>query len=126
MTFIIYGKLPSLNEAFQAARGGTRGKYNREAQLREMSERYIKLCADKSIRGYHAEKPVVIHYRFYESTKRRDKDNIAGYAMKLIQDALVKGGYLDGDGWRHIENFDFQWNVDHKNPRIEVTIEERN
>ena len=122
--FTIQGKLPSLNDAFQAARAGTRGKWNREAELRETLERYISLCAYKSIRGYHAERPVIIHYSFFEATKRRDKDNISSYAVKLIQDALVKGGYLDGDGWDEIEGFDFRFAIDRKNPRIEVTIEE--
>ena len=56
--------------------------------------------------------------------ERRDKDNVASYAMKLIQDALRKIGYLSGDGWNQIENFDFEWDVDKKNPRIEVEIQE--
>ena len=92
--------------------------------MRDQYERYIKFCADKSMRGWTAKGTVIIHYSFFEPSRRRDKDNVAGYAMKLTQDALVKGGYLSGDGWQNIENFDFRWEVDKHNPRIEVEIEE--
>ena len=119
---VIPGKLPGLNEAF----GYARTNKHKEAAERREAERTIMWAAKGCLRGFKAKGPVVLHYHFYEPNKRRDKDNIAGYAMKLIQDSLVKGGYLDGDGWRHIENFDFSWHVDNKIPRIEVELEELN
>ena len=117
---LIPGRLPGLNEAFGAAR---RGKYI-EAKLRNQYESLIIYCAKRDLYRWKPEGKVILHYHFYEQDRRRDKDNVAGYAMKLIQDSLVKAGVLDGDGWQYIEGFDFTWHIDKKNPRIEVEIEE--
>ena len=117
---LIPGRLPGLNEAFGAAR---RGKYI-EAKLRNQYEALIIYCAKRCFNGWKPNGKVFLHYHFFEQDRRRDKDNIAGYGMKLIQDSLVKAGVLGGDGWNYIEGFDFVWDVDRKNPRIEVIIEE--
>lgn len=69
------------------------------------------------------EKPVMLHYHWFEQNKRRDKDNIA-FAHKFIQDAFVEVGLLHGDGWAWIAGFTDRFSVDSKRPRIEVTIEE--
>ncbi len=122
--FTIYGKLPGLNDAFGNARNGTRHGYNTEARQRRECEEEIIASARRGLKRWKAQGPVVLHYTFYEPNRRRDKDNIAGYACKLIQDALVKGGFLRNDAWKDIENFDFAWGVDKAKPRIEVRIEE--
>lgn len=123
--FTIYGKLPGLNDAFGDARSGTRRNgYNAEAQKRRELEEMIIMSARRGLKRWQTSRPVILHYTFYEPNRRRDKDNVAGYAMKLIQDALVKGGFLGGDGWAYIENFDFDWRVDKAKPRVEVEIEE--
>ena len=118
--FTIPGRLPGLNEAFEAAR---RNKYV-EAKTRREYESLIIYSAKRGLKKWRAKGPVVLHYTFVEPNRRRDKDNIAGYACKLIQDSLVKGGFLGGDGWNYIENFDYAWAVDVKKPRIEVEVEE--
>lgn len=118
---IIPGRLPGLNEAFDAAR---RNKHV-EAKTRHSFENFIIWHAKRCLNDWKPKPPVVLHYTFYEPNKRRDKDNVAGYAMKLIQDSLVKAGYLRGDGWACIDNMTFAWAVDKKRPRIEVEIEEK-
>ena len=120
MKFTIYGRLPNLNDAVNAAR---KGKYI-EASFRKKYEEIIAWSAKRDLKNWKPTEPVILHYRFYEENKRRDKDNVASYAMKLIQDALRDSGYLSGDGWNQIDNFDFKWFVDKENPRIEVEIEE--
>ena len=121
MKFIIEGRLPNLNDAIDAAR---RGKYI-EAKFRKQWERYIAWCVKRDLRKWKPKEPVILHYTFVEKDRRRDKDNVASYAMKLVQDVLKDLGYLSGDGWKQIENFDFKWAVDKHRPRIEVEIEER-
>lgn len=120
MRFTIPGRLPGLNESFNEAR---RNKYI-EASNRKKYEEVIAWCAKRDLGRWKPTEPVILHYHFFEENRRRDKDNVASYAMKLIQDALRKIGYLSGDGWNQIENFDFEWDVDKKNPRIEVEIQE--
>jgi Holliday junction resolvase RusA-like endonuclease len=78
----------------------------------------------QQLRGIHITKPVVIHYKFYEKDKRRDKDNILSCAMKFIQDSLVKCHVMQNDGWNEIENFTHEFYVDKAHQRIEVTLEE--
>lgn len=120
MKFTIPGRLPNLNDAVNAARSN----HYHEAKLRDKWETYIGWYLKKDLGNWKAKEPVILHYHFFEENKRRDKDNVAGYAMKLIQDALKNNGYLTGDGWNQIENFDFRWDVDKQNPRIEVEIDE--
>lgn len=69
--------------------------------------------------------PVWLHYSFYEPNRKRDLDNISGFAHKVIQDALVQCEVLQNDGWQNIIGFSDQFFVDKQNPRIEVIIEER-
>lgn len=117
---VIPGRLPGLNEAFNAARTNK----HIEAKTRHEYENLIVWSAKRCLNGWRPSGPVILHYTFFEPNKRRDKDNIAGYAMKLIQDSLVKAGYLRGDGWAYIDNFTFRWGIDKKMPRVEVEIEE--
>ena len=67
-------------------------------------------------------RPVRIAYAFYEPDRRRDLDNISGFAHKVIQDALVATGILQGDGWKHITGYTDVFLVDKKHPRIEVEL----
>ncbi|MDR1463804.1 MAG: RusA family crossover junction endodeoxyribonuclease [Oscillospiraceae bacterium] len=118
-TLAILGTLPGLNEYIAAERGGG-GKYRAAAMKRE-AERLITMCARSQLRGVRFAAPVTMHYTWHEPNRRRDKDNVA-FARKFIQDALVKSGILQGDGWAYVEGFADRFEVDAKNPRIEVTI----
>lgn len=55
--------------------------------------------------------PCSVHFELVEPDKRRDPDNIAAAASKLILDGLVKAGVLEGDGWAHIRGLSFSWRV---------------
>lgn len=72
------------------------------------------------------EQPVRIAYKFYEANKRRDLDNVASFAIKVIQDALVRNGILVNDGWEQITGYEVEFYVDKGNPRIEIDIHEVN
>ena len=118
MKLIIKGRLPGLNEYIEAER---KNRYKAAAMKRE-NEAIVAWSAKasklKKISG-----PVFMRYTWYEPNRKRDKDNIT-FGRKIIQDALVKCGYLKGDGWQHIEGFSDAFGVDKKDPRIEVEIEE--
>ena len=66
---------------------------------------------------------VDVDFIWYESDRMRDKDNISS-AKKYILDALQKAGTLQGDGWKHINDFTDKFIVDKTNPRVEVTLRE--
>lgn len=119
---VIPGRLPGLNEYIAAERQHRQ----KAAKLKREAEDRVLWCARSCLRGWKARGPVVMRYTWYEPDRRRDKDNISGYGRKLIQDALVKGGYLHNDGWADIIGFSDVFAVDKKRPRVEVEIEEIN
>lgn len=119
MKLIIKGRLPGLNDLINAERSN---RY-KAAKLKRDAEQTVIWYAKASLRG-KIPTPTIMHYVWYEPNKKRDKDNISSFGRKVIQDALVKAGYLTGDGWEHIEGFTDVFRVDSKNPRIEVTFEE--
>jgi Holliday junction resolvase RusA-like endonuclease len=115
--FTIPGRLPGINEYTQACRSNpfVGSKMKKDAEKAVMCATNIGLMIDR---------PVFIYYRFYEKNKRRDLDNISGFAHKVIQDALVKNGILENDGWANITGFDDSFFIDKEHPRIELTIHE--
>lgn len=115
---VIPGTLPGLNEYIAAERTN---RYKAAAMKRE-AENLVLWAAKQCLRGWKARASVRMEYTWVERNRRRDKDNISAYGRKIIQDALVKGGYLQGDGWAHISGFADEFAVDKGHPRIEVRI----
>lgn len=118
--FTIPGRLPGLNDYVRACRAHRM----KAAQLIEASENLIIWAYRKALQGTKLRPPVTIAYRFFEPDRRRDHDNISGYAHKVVQDALVKAGALPNDGWNEILNDTNNYAVDKKDPRIEIIITE--
>ena len=117
---IIHGRLPGLNELIDAERR------HRQlgAKLKREAEKKIRMYIRQQLRGYRPKPPVTLYYYYFEPNQCRDKDNIAGFAHKVIQDSLVKEGIIDNDGWKHIKDFYDRFDVDKEFPRIEVEIVE--
>lgn len=118
--FVIAGKLPGLNELIDAERTHRQ----KGAKIKSEAESIVRWTIRAQLRKARPKPPVMIHYHFIEPDKRRDKDNIASFAHKVIQDSLVKEHILDNDGWAYVEGFSDSFSVDKGNPRIIVTIEE--
>lgn len=122
--FIVPGRLPGLNEYTTACRTNP---HNGAKMKREAQERVECAIIHAQHRGGLPRKfmsPVRIEYMFYEPNKRRDKDNVASFAHKVIQDALVHLGLLDNDGWGNVSGWQDEFGVDRRSPRIEVLVKE--
>lgn len=119
MQIEIPGTLPGLNELIAAERAHRQ----KGAELKRKSE-MIVLSRMKSLGKWRAKGPIRMVYFWYEPNRRRDKDNISAFGRKIIQDALVKGGYIRNDGWNDIDGFEDRFFVDQKNPRIIIQIYE--
>lgn len=117
MKFIIWGRLPSLNEYIEAERANRFKAAKMKKDLQERIGAEIRAANLKK-----AEPPVKLFYVYYEPNKRRDKDNIAAIAHKFVQDSLVSCGILENDGWNDITGFTDEFFIDKKNPRIEVFL----
>ena len=116
--FTIYGRFGTYNEYINACR-----KNIFEGAKMKCRDEELAMWNMSDVAEYHFKK-VILHYRFFEPDKRRDKDNVFAYASKIIQDALVTLKVIDNDGWKNVENFTHDFFVDAEKPRIEVYIEE--
>lgn len=118
--FTYPGTMPSLNEYLNATgRHPKAGNAMKQSFLSDLS-----WCIRKDLKKWHTDKPIILHYIFYEANKKRDKDNIFATCSKYTQDCLQKCGVISNDGWANIENFTHDFYVDSANPRVEVYIEE--
>lgn len=117
----IPGRLPGLNEYTSACRTN----HMTGAKMKQDSQDVVLWAIRAKMRRVHFDKPVFILFTFYEKDRRRDRDNVASYARKVIQDALVKAGTLEDDGWDHVTGYLDQFKVDSKNPRIVVEFIEQ-
>lgn len=116
--FTIYGRFGTYNEYINACR-----KNIFEGAKMKCRDEELAMWNMSDVAEYHFKK-VILHYRFFEPDKRRDKDNVFAYASKIVQDALVTLKVIDNDGWKNVENFTHDFFVDAEKPRIEVYIEE--
>lgn len=126
-SFIIEGRLPSLNEYLQAERIKiTRnGKFTTKGNaMKQREQAKIITCIRKSLRGLKITKPVKIHYDIYEENKKRDLDNVLSVISKFTQDSLVKAGVLHNDGWNEIQSISADFYIDKNRPHILVTLTE--
>lgn len=115
--FVIYGRLPSLNDYIRAERSGweAANRMKREYET-------IVIAAARRAHVSRIKRPVYIRYTFYEKNRKRDKDNVAGIAHKIIQDALVKARNLQNDSWDFVTGFSDEFRIDNKLPRIVVEL----
>ncbi len=117
----IPGRLPGLNEYTTACRTDPRAgnRMKREAQTT------VQWMIRAQLHRMKIEKPVFMLFTFYEQDRRRDRDNVSSFARKVIQDALVKSGTLQDDGWDYVTGYLDNFKVDKQHPRIEVQFIEQ-
>lgn len=128
-SFRIEGTLPNLNEYISADRIMIRNAghcFSKGNAFKQNAQKRVQIAIKRDLGDLVIKSPIKIIYRFYEPNKRRDKDNIASFAMKVIQDALVKEGVIKNDGWKEIDSFECYFDVDKEHPRIEVELQELN
>lgn len=118
--FTIPGRLSGMNELIAY----NRTNVYKGSKLKKDSQQLVMYEINHQLHGIHIENPVIMHYHFWEPNSKRDIDNVASFAMKVIHDALVKCRVLDNDGWKNIRGFECEFDVDQKHPRIDVVIEE--
>ena len=124
----IYGQhfgektFPSLNNLLTAY-GSTPYKGN------AMKQKFQKICMDEvrfQLRRWKAEKPVILHYYFFEPNKghKRDRINVFSMADKCFSDALVKCEVIVDDNPKYLLNATHDFFMTDDVPGFEVYIEE--
>lgn len=114
-------RLPGLNEYTDA----NRASRQKGAKMKRENQELVMWYIAQQLRQIHIEKPVFLLFTFYEPNRMRDRDNVSSFARKIIQDALVKFGTLQDDGWAHVTGYMDRFHVDKENPRIVVEFIEQ-
>lgn len=117
---VIPGRFESLNEYIAAM---NRSRHAGNAMKRSRTEQ-VAMLARSQLRGWAPAPPVRLEYLFAEPNRKRDKDNVAAFAHKVVQDGLVEAGVLANDGWEYVAGSSDSYCVDRARPRIEVRIVE--
>lgn len=117
--FVIEGRLPGLNEYTAACRSN---KYA-GAKMKKESQQLVETAIIRYIPRVRFDGPVQIVFAWHEPNRRRDLDNIC-FAKKFILDAMVSMGIITTDSRKGVGQFFDIFEVDKKNPRIEVEIQE--
>lgn len=94
----------------------------RANKLKADNQELVYYNIKSQLRKAHFDKPVRVLFEFYEPNGKRDVDNIAGFAHKVIFDALVQAKVIEDDAQKYVYGFTDSFFVDRKNPRIVVTI----
>lgn len=89
------------------------------------NEKIIRQCLSKQgMAKVKIEKPIAIHYMIFAPNKKHDRQNLGSCLDKCFCDALQTMKILHNDGWNDIVKLSFDYDVDVKNPRAEITITE--
>ena len=119
-TLTIPGRLDNLNDYTKVCRAN---KYA-GAECKRRNEEKIEAAVWEQFRGVRFDGRVHMNFRWIEANRNRDPDNIC-FAKKFILDAFVRCGVIETDGWRGVDGFIDEFDIDARNPRIEVLIEGR-
>lgn len=117
--FVINGRMPGLNEYINKERSNRYMGSKMKKEWNEVTEYAIR----QQLKRVQIIGQVRLHYIFYEMNNRRDLDNVAGFAHKIIQDALVRTNVIKDDSPKYVVGFTDKFAIDRENPRILVMIE---
>lgn len=96
-------------------------KYNRTKKELQ----YAIGCRAKRVLSPVRFYPVKIDFLWVRKSAKADLDNISSGGRKIIIDALVDAGILQGDGRKHIASLsDVAYEVDTDNPSVRLWIHE--
>ena len=89
------------------------------------NEKIIRQCLIKQgMAKVKIEKPIAIHYKIYAPNKKHDRQNLGSCLDKCFCDALQTMKILPNDAWDWVVKLSFDYDVDRKDPRAEITITE--
>lgn len=117
--FEVSGRLPSLNDYIFACRS----HWSKGAKMKERTETDIIWAIRAArLKGHcrKTDRPVIIHFEWHESDRRRDLDNIYS-AKKYILDAMQKEGIIKNDNRKYVTGL-YDTIVDDDKDCVLVTI----
>jgi hypothetical protein len=113
--FEIPGELSDLNKIISVSKK----HWSNYAELKRTETELVAFCAFP----LPTFEKIDIHIKFYCKNMKRDPDGMLA-GLKPIFDGLVVAKKIRNDGWKHIGNISFDFEVDKRHPRIEVRLKE--
>lgn len=101
--FIVYDKLPSLNEYVNACRRNPFVGASFKKKVEKNISKYINIYLERGILKV-IDEPIIVFFTWSESTRRRDCDNIAS-AKKYILDAMQTCNIIANDNRKVVKGF---------------------
>lgn len=122
MKFIIYGKMPSLNDVINK----TRLNKFAGATMKKTLQNDINIQFIKQMGLIGSQMPLACEcdfkFTFYEKNKKRDKDNIIS-SQKFLFDSMVDVGIIKNDGWKWVRNLSYDFVIGNEY-KVEIEINE--
>lgn len=120
--FVIYGKLPGLNDYTKANRSNRFMANKMKQDIQKNICRYIVMALRVTLEKVDRY-PIGLTIKWYEPNNRRDIDNIT-FGTKFILDSMVCMGIIEDDSRKYVDSIEHIVFTDKENPRIEVEINE--
>ena len=123
MQFIITGNyykkncMPSMNDYILKCRYNKFGANNFKKEYQSIAISAIREAKIKPV-----EKPITLIFTFGETSRKRDYDNVASFAIKVILDALQDTGIIPNDNQKWVKGWQCFFE-ETKEPYIKVEIE---
>ena len=118
-TLILEGQLPAINEII----ANTKKHWANYSRVKRGNTNLIAIeCKSQRLEPFI--NPVGIVFNHYRPNRRKDPDNVAGGAMKVILDGLVKAEILQNDTMEYVKCLHHTFTIDKVKPRIEVVFYE--
>lgn len=121
--FVIYGKLPGLNDYTETNRGNKYLANKLKQETQNNINKFIVIAVSKGYLKKVNKYPCRLKITWYEPNNKRDVDNIT-FGTKFILDSLVCMGILKNDSRKYVDSIEHSVFTDKGNPRIEVEINE--
>ena len=121
--FVIYGKLPGLNDYTRANRGNKYLANKIKQDIQKNICKYIVFGVSMKDLEKVDRYPIGLKIKWYEPNNRRDIDNIT-FGTKFILDSMVCMGIIEDDSRKYVDSIEHVVYTDKENPRIEVEINE--
>jgi len=115
MKLIIPGTLPTMNEIVELSKQ----HWSKYSGMKKQYTALVEISANSLPNLPQADYVIT----WYCKDKRQDKDNIMA-GQKFIFDGLMAAGKIKNDGWKQVRDVLHRFEVDKKNPRVEVEIKE--
>ena len=117
--FVIPHELMDLNKFINLQRSNRYAGAKAKKDQTNLCTMYIKRAMANGLKV--EQYPITVKFKWVMPNRRKDKDNIA-FAKKFLLDSMQEAGLIVNDGWKEIDGFEDEFEVDKENARVEIEI----